>query len=408
VRFTAGALCFCAAALTGPLTAAAAEMSLLPTFDMGVLDAFFPPRTPRSGRAPLVFGVNIAGEIMPDDGQRFEEFAQKITSDPKYDPKHDLVTVMLSGPGGNLVAGLRIGEAIHNRGWSTAVDANSTCESACGFIWIAGVTRGASKTSHIGFHAAYNVSTRRETGVGNAVLGSYFTKMGLSYDAIAYLTTAGPAQMTYLSAEAAAKYDIAIDGELPSQASLPPPQTARKVIGRPYVDGNGNYIIPADILPYIGVSPETVIAHPPDYQRGVATVQLMFRGAGRAVTTGPDGSVIIPAEAVVTHYPRCGGACAYEAMDVWMKLELEEIHQIESGVLPPQVPETTRAASPPPCSIERLQLARRYGYGIRSPEMQLHALELCPLEMCPYLGPGLMRHPGMDWAMAAARLCPQL
>jgi hypothetical protein len=77
-----------------------------------------------------------------------------------------------------------------------------------------------SKTSHIGFHAAYNAATQQVTGRGKAILGGYLTNMGLSYDAIAYLTTSGPAQLTYLSAEAAARYGIMTDGQLPSEADL--------------------------------------------------------------------------------------------------------------------------------------------------------------------------------------------
>jgi hypothetical protein len=236
------------------------------------------------------------------------------------------------------------------------------------------------------------------------VLGSYLTKMGLNYDAIAYLTASGPAQMTYLSAEAAAKYGIALEGELPPEANLAAPGSVRKIVDRPYVDRAGNYIIPADILPYLGVSPETVVAHPPNYKKGVELEKSIFKGA-KPVTTAPDGSVIIPAEAIVTHIPHCDAACSYRAMDLFMQKTLEVIKQIESGAIPPQQPETVYNGQPP-CSIERLNLARRFQNG--GVQYALRALELCPLEMCPYLGTRLMESGRADWAMTAARLCPQL
>jgi hypothetical protein len=385
-RFAAGALFYCAGLVVAPLAAVAAEMS-------------YEPAKPNAWIFADTAFVAIDGEIQSDDGRRFEQIEQKITRDhPKY------VIVGLSGPGGNLIAGLRIGTTIHEHGWATAVGDDKTCDSVCGYIWIAGAPRIVSKTSHIGFHAAYNAATQRETGPGNAVLGGYLTNMGLSYDAIAYLTTPGPAQMTYLSAEAAAKYGIATDGELPSEADLAPPQTMRKVVGRPYVDRYGNYVIPADIVPYIGVDLETMVASPPNYETGLKTLQFVFRGAS-PVTTAPDGSVIIPADAILTHFPHCDRACSYKSMDIWMRLSLDKIHQIENGAIPPQQPNTAYNG-PPPCSAERLRLARRFqSLGV---EYQLRAMELCPFEMCPYLGPRLMEIGPTRWGMTVARLCPQL
>jgi hypothetical protein len=228
------------------LAAAAAEMS-------------YEPPVPNSWFFPDTAFLLIDGKITPDDVQRFDQVAQKIAV---YSPKH--VIVGLSGSGGDLIAGLRIGTTIHEHGWATAVGADKACESVCGYIWIAGAQRIVQETSRIGFHAAYNAATQQETGAGNAVLGSYLTKMGLSYEAIAYLTTSGPAQMTYLSAEAAATYGIATDGRLPSEASLaPPPRPLKKVDGKPYIDRNGNYVIPADLVPYWGRQLREMLSEPP-------------------------------------------------------------------------------------------------------------------------------------------------
>ncbi|MGO8594053.1 hypothetical protein ACC796_36695, partial [Rhizobium ruizarguesonis] len=44
--------------------------------------------------------------------------------------------------------------------FSTMVDADQECFSACGLIWVSGVRRYMSDTSLIGFHAAY----REENG----------------------------------------------------------------------------------------------------------------------------------------------------------------------------------------------------------------------------------------------------
>ena len=157
------ALMFVVALLLAAGPAVAAEM-------------YYEPPVPNAWIFSDTAFVVVDGKIVPDDVQRFDRVVQKIALDS---PKH--VIVGLSGPGGDLIAGLRIGTAIHEHGWATMVaGADKPCESVCGYIWIAGAPRIVSNTSHIGFHAAYNAATQQETGAGNAVLGSYLTKMGLT------------------------------------------------------------------------------------------------------------------------------------------------------------------------------------------------------------------------------------
>ena len=125
------------------------------------------------------------------------------------------------------------------------------------------------------------------------------------------------------------------------------------------------------------------------------------------MTIGPDGSVILSAQAVQTRIPRCDGACSYQAMEIAMQRILDNIHQIESGVLPPQVPKTAAPDPTPFCTPERWRLAYRLAK-LPSWERQLRALELCPAEMCSDIGTRIMRSGNSDRAMAAARLCPHL
>ncbi len=55
-------------------------------------------------------------------------------------------------------------------------------------------------TAKIGFHAAYNNDASQSvTAVGNAFVGAYLSKLAVSEDAIAYMTTAQPSDMQWLS-----------------------------------------------------------------------------------------------------------------------------------------------------------------------------------------------------------------
>jgi hypothetical protein len=76
--------------------------------------------------------------------------------------------------------------------------------------------------SKIGFHAAYVLKGRgtAESGPGNAILGSYLYQLGLSEEAIVYLTQAGPMSMKWLSTEEADRHGI-------DTALLPPGDSMR-------------------------------------------------------------------------------------------------------------------------------------------------------------------------------------
>ena len=136
-----------------------------------------------------------------------------------------------------MAEGLSIGEAIAHRGFATV--ANDKCLSACALTWLAGPQRAVYPNTHIGFHAAYRSSDKQESGVANALVGSYLTKLGFSADAIAYMTKAAPASMEWLTKEKAQQYGIKFDylnpnGEFAQMVDkksdskpVPPPQSAK-------------------------------------------------------------------------------------------------------------------------------------------------------------------------------------
>jgi hypothetical protein len=158
--------------------------------------------------------IEIKGKINRGDADRFDVEANKVSTKPHP------VYVLLSGPGGTLLDCLHIGTAIRSKGWYTSVPAKKECDSGCAYIWLAGVSRAADVSSRLGFHAVYDVNTKQEMGSGNAILGAYLAIMGISIPAISYLTSAGVFKMTYLTAEAAKTFDIAVVGSLPKDSDL--------------------------------------------------------------------------------------------------------------------------------------------------------------------------------------------
>ena len=120
--------------------------------------------------------------------------------------------VILQGPGGSLLAGIRIGTLIRLNGFDTAVSNGTYCASACAFAWLAGETRYVGGNGSVGFHAAYRVENGRnlETGAGNALVGAYLDRLGLNYDAIIFVTSAPPDSINWLTPSQAKNLGISV------------------------------------------------------------------------------------------------------------------------------------------------------------------------------------------------------
>lgn len=129
----------------------------------------------------------VSGAFEPGDG---EIFVRAATADK--------AVVSLVSPGGNLMAGIAMGEHIRLKGYLTTVPQGSMCASACALAWLGGVSRGGTATSKIGFHAAANRGGD-VTSSGNALIGAYLNKIGVGYQAVQYITAPQPSDMTWLS-----------------------------------------------------------------------------------------------------------------------------------------------------------------------------------------------------------------
>jgi hypothetical protein len=109
--------------------------------------------------------------------------------------------VVLESEGGSVSAALEIGQTIREKGFATSVSPDTLCASACALVWLAGSTRFRSEASHIGFHAAYVVTDGKpvESGVANALVGAYLNQIGLSQEAVIFVTSAPPEGIEWLT-----------------------------------------------------------------------------------------------------------------------------------------------------------------------------------------------------------------
>src|ERR1044072_9627586 len=76
--------------------------------------------------------------------------------------------VFFNSKGGDLLAGLIIGQAIRRKKFATVVRRDGLCESVCGLAWLGGAQRLLEPPSRIGFRGAAD-----DSGRGDASLGAY-------------------------------------------------------------------------------------------------------------------------------------------------------------------------------------------------------------------------------------------
>jgi hypothetical protein len=163
-------------------------------------------RPPADGGPAL---VAVEGELQSSDGDQFQAKTSFLGK----------AVISLRSDGGSLAAGIQMGESIRLKGFTTIVAGNARCASACALAWLGGVPRLMSAASRIGFHAAYDKRDGQETGVGNAIVGAYLNKIGLSYSAVIYITKAAPDSITWLSVADAGKLGIDVQLLDPARAA---------------------------------------------------------------------------------------------------------------------------------------------------------------------------------------------
>ncbi len=136
--------------------------------------------------------VHIRGDIAYRDGARFSQFLTATQG---------VTMVVLSGAGGITTDAVEVGTAIRARGLATLVRNQTACASACAIAWLGGTRRYMEKAASIGFHAAYTLDMQGKPAAsqqGNGMSARYLGWMGVSNQAIAYLTapSSGGAALT--------------------------------------------------------------------------------------------------------------------------------------------------------------------------------------------------------------------
>jgi hypothetical protein len=180
-----------------PLTVVLLASALVGTFGATGLEA---AEISRASGPSGIDVIHINGPIEAGDDQRFRDVAGSSSK----------AIVLLNSEGGRVLPALEMGLQISSRGFATAVPTDGLCASACALMWLAGAPRYSAINASIGFHAAYieQNGEMSETGSGNALIGAYLNRLGLSTEAIVFVTSAPPEGMEWLTKEKAKAVQI--------------------------------------------------------------------------------------------------------------------------------------------------------------------------------------------------------
>jgi hypothetical protein len=139
--------------------------------------------------------VAVEGELDFRDEEAFTDKVLRLRE----------AVVLFDSVGGNLVAGIEIGKAIRLKGFNTLALSDKLCVSACALAWLGGKARWAAPRAKIAFHAAwmFRDGKKQETGSGNALVGAYLNTLGLTDEAIVFITSAAPDEAEFLSTDLA-------------------------------------------------------------------------------------------------------------------------------------------------------------------------------------------------------------
>jgi hypothetical protein len=157
--------------------------------------------------------IVIEGDFEHDDVDTFRKKVAALST--------SRVTVAFKSDGGSLVAGIRIGTLIREKKFATVIPDGASCASACALAWLGGARRFMGEGATIGFHAAYVLKSYGpvESSSGNAILGAYLNQLGLSEDAILYLTKTAPTSIQWMSLADANEHGIAAAALSPQQST---------------------------------------------------------------------------------------------------------------------------------------------------------------------------------------------
>ena len=156
------------------------------------MSATLKPSSTKEGRII----VSISGEIAEGDTDSFKAAVKTANDAGKL-----VTSIRLNSPGGSLLEGVKLAEAIRFAKVATNVGRGATCASACFLIFAAGETKFANYTAQIGVHGASDQSGQEtsELGAATVSMARVAKELGVPPGIIGRMVVTPPNEMVWLS-----------------------------------------------------------------------------------------------------------------------------------------------------------------------------------------------------------------
>jgi hypothetical protein len=145
--------------------------------------------------------IYAEGVIESDTPEKFKAFVAKAKADKSnYLPKYP--TVILISPGGSVVGGMGLGEAIRSLNYDTYTPYDGFCASACSLAFLGGVGRQLDPESKYGVHqfsSGNQGGNESLTQITVVLLADYIERMGVNRMLLDYASIVPPSEMYWLS-----------------------------------------------------------------------------------------------------------------------------------------------------------------------------------------------------------------
>jgi ATP-dependent protease ClpP protease subunit len=202
------------------LTTAALALLMTVTANAATITA-----NPRNGcDVEGCYDMHIDGIIQLEDSKKFDDVIKRNNIKAGV--------VILNSDGGNMLAGMLIGVAVHDHKFMTYVPQNTFCASMCASIWIAGDKKFVADTGHVGFHQPYSKDRRGHMHVDPRAVAfqkEYYAKIGVPKPAADFFTSASPNDMYWMNADLASGFGIDVTSITTKKEDAP------KLEGKPVV-----------------------------------------------------------------------------------------------------------------------------------------------------------------------------
>jgi hypothetical protein len=176
--------------------------------------------------------ILISGELVEGDTEAFKSAVKTANDAGKL-----VSSIRLNSPGGSLLEGVKLADAVRFGKIVTNVGQGATCASACFLVFAAGSMKYANYSARIGVHGASDQSGQENarSGAATVSMARVAKELGVPAAIIGRMVVTPPSDMVWLSPSELQSMEVSLVGK-PSQVAQPDQPPSRQTEATEPVD----------------------------------------------------------------------------------------------------------------------------------------------------------------------------